>query len=29
MPAHGELLGEHKIHLLTAYVWGLTNAAEK
>lgn len=29
MPAHGELLGEHKIHLLTAYVWGLTNTAEK
>lgn len=29
MPAHGELLGEHKIHLLTAYVWGLSNNATK
>jgi cytochrome c oxidase cbb3-type subunit 3 len=23
MPAFGEFLGEAKIHLLTAYVWGL------
>lgn len=27
MPAHGELLGDKKIHLLTAYVWGLSNNA--
>jgi len=25
MPAFGELLGEGKVHLLTAYVWGLSN----
>ena len=25
MPAFGELLGESKLHLLTAYVWGLSN----
>jgi len=25
MPPFGELLGEGKIHLLTAYVWGLSN----
>lgn len=23
MPAFGEFLGEAKVHLLTAYVWGL------
>lgn len=28
MPAFGELLGEGKIHLLTAYVWGLSNRTE-
>ncbi|MFA7665513.1 MAG: cytochrome-c oxidase, cbb3-type subunit III [Burkholderiaceae bacterium] len=25
MPAFGELLGEGKIHLLSAYIWGLSN----
>lgn len=25
MPGFGEFLGEDKVHLLTAYVWGLTN----
>ena len=25
MPAHKDLLDEGKIHLLTAYVWGLSN----
>ncbi|MDR1530562.1 MAG: cytochrome-c oxidase, cbb3-type subunit III [Burkholderiales bacterium] len=25
MPAHKELLSQGKVHLLTAYVWGLTN----
>ena len=25
MPAFGELLGEGKVHLLAAYVWGLSN----
>lgn len=25
MPAHGDLLGPAKIHLLAAYVWGLSN----
>jgi cytochrome c oxidase cbb3-type subunit 3 len=28
MPAFGELLGDGKIHLLTAYVWGLSNRSE-
>jgi cytochrome c553 len=27
MPAHKDMLDEAKIHLLTAYVWGLSNAA--
>ena len=25
MPAHGEILGEGKVHLLAAYVWGLSH----
>ena len=25
MPAHNELLGEEKVHLLTAYVYSLSN----
>ncbi|HEY9192304.1 MAG TPA: cytochrome-c oxidase, cbb3-type subunit III [Methyloversatilis sp.] len=25
MPAHGELLGDNKVHLVAAYVWGLSN----
>lgn len=25
MPGFGEFLGEDKVHLLTAYIWGLTN----
>src|SRR5439155_6350472 len=25
MPAHGELLGEGKVHVLAAYVWGLSH----
>jgi cytochrome c oxidase cbb3-type subunit 3 len=25
MPAFGEFLGEDKVHILTAYVWGLSN----
>ncbi|MCX7219304.1 MAG: hypothetical protein NTY70_10315, partial [Burkholderiales bacterium] len=25
MPAHKALLGEAKVHLLAAYVWGLSN----
>ena len=25
MPGFGDFLGEDKVHLLTAYVWGLTN----
>lgn len=25
MPAHGDLLGDKKIHLVAAYVWGLSN----
>lgn len=25
MPAFGEFLGEDKVHLLTAYIWGLSN----
>ena len=25
MPAFGAFLGEDKVHLLTAYVWGLSN----
>ena len=29
MPAWNEFLGEGKIHLLTAYVWGLSNGAAK
>ena len=29
MPAWNEFLGEGKIHLLTAYVWGLSNNAAK
>ena len=28
MPAFGELLGESKLHLLTAYVWGLSNRSD-
>jgi cytochrome c oxidase cbb3-type subunit 3 len=28
MPAHGEFLGEAKVHLLTAYIWGLSNQPE-
>ncbi|WP_018411735.1 cytochrome-c oxidase, cbb3-type subunit III [Methyloversatilis thermotolerans] len=28
MPAHEELLGEKKIHLLAAYVWGLSNKGD-
>jgi len=28
MPAHKDLLDEGKIHLLTAYVWGLSNAPQ-
>jgi cytochrome c oxidase cbb3-type subunit 3 len=27
MPAFGELLGEGKVHVLAAYVWGLSNTA--
>lgn len=27
MPAHGDLLGDDKIRLVTAYVWGLSNNA--
>jgi len=27
MPAHGELLGEKKSHLVAAYVWGLSGSA--
>jgi cytochrome c oxidase cbb3-type subunit 3 len=27
MPAHLELLGEGKVHLLAAYVWGLSHGA--
>jgi len=27
MPAHGERLSEEQIHVLTAYVWGLSNTA--
>ena len=26
MPAHKDLLDDGKIHMLTAYVWGLSNA---
>jgi hypothetical protein len=29
MPAWGPFLGEAKTHLLTAYVWGLTNEQKK
>jgi len=25
MPAHQEILTPEKVHLLTAYVWGLSN----
>jgi cytochrome c oxidase cbb3-type subunit 3 len=25
MPAHGDTLGEARVHLLTAYIWGLSN----
>ena len=28
MPAHQSLLNEAKIHLLTAYVWGLSNSGK-
>ena len=28
MPAHKEFLGEAKIHILTAYVYSLSNPAE-
>jgi cytochrome c oxidase cbb3-type subunit 3 len=28
MPAHGEFLGDAKVHLLAAYVWSLTNSNE-
>ncbi len=26
MPAHGEFLGEAKVHVLAAYVWGMSNS---
>jgi len=26
MPAHGEFLGEAKVHVLSAYVWGMSNS---
>jgi cytochrome c oxidase cbb3-type subunit 3 len=29
MPAFGEMLGEGKVHLLAAYVWGLSNTPER
>jgi cytochrome c oxidase cbb3-type subunit 3 len=29
MPAHGEFLGEAKVHLLTAYIYSLSGAPEK
>lgn len=29
MPAFGEMLGEGKVHLLSAYVWGLSNAPDR
>ena len=29
MPGFGDFLGEDKVHLLTAYVWGLTNAPQR
>ena len=29
MPAHGEFLGEDKVHLLAAYIYGLANQAGK
>ena len=28
MPAHGEFLGDAKVHVLAAYVWGLSNGVE-
>jgi cytochrome c oxidase cbb3-type subunit 3 len=28
MPAHAEFLGEAKVHILAAYVYSLSNAAE-
>ncbi|MEY3523154.1 MAG: cbb3-type cytochrome oxidase, diheme subunit, partial [Pseudomonadota bacterium] len=29
MPAHETILTPEKIHLLTAYVWGLSNVKDK
>ncbi len=29
MPAHKEFLGDAKVHLLAAYIWGLSNNGEK
>lgn len=29
MPAHKDTLGEAKVHILAAYVWGLSNQAQK
>jgi cytochrome c oxidase cbb3-type subunit 3 len=29
MPAHGEFLGEAKVHLLAAYIYSLSNTPEQ
>ena len=29
MPAFGEMLGAGKVHLLAAYVWGLSNRQDR